>query len=281
MLAPVPELPEISELGRTTQRRSAGSLLPHRNRGIEICAIHAGRLRWQVEGQSWDVETGQAFVTLPWQWHGGEGGVMHRSVLDFVVIDLPRCGAKGSWSYGDCPLDVAARRFVTRSLRENLVPVIADGAAIAAVFERLWSELRTRRPGWQSMVRGHLAELLLSAARAVYAPAPEGASDPAVSTALHLIAQRLDEPWQLDDMAAAAGIARTRFAERVQAATGMSPHRWLLRTRLERAQAALRYGTAPITSIALDCGFASSQHFAGAFRREFGCTASAWRAGSL
>lgn len=41
------------------------------------------------------------------------------------------------------------------------------------------------------------------------------------------------------------------------------------RLRLERAAGALRYGKAPITSVALAAGFASSQAFAKAFRKQF------------
>lgn len=280
MPTPIPEVPAIRELGRTAVRRSASRLPSHRNPGIEICLIHSGRFRWQVEGRGWEVEGGQGFVTLPWQLHGGEHGVLHRGALEFIVIGLPRCAPQGAWRFGaDVPLDRDARRYVTERLRGNRVPVLADAGALAAPFARLWGELHRRDPGWRSLLRTTLAELLVGAARATGIDAAP-AADPVVGTALALIAERLDEPWQLADMAASAGMARTRFAERVRDATGLSPHRWLLRTRLERAQELLATRRASITAIALDCGFASSQHFAAAFKREFGCTPSSWRASS-
>ncbi len=77
------------------------------------------------------------------------------------------------------------------------------------------------------------------------------------------------------ELARRAGLAPSRFHERFLAEAGESPARWVARRRLELARARLRAGE-PVTRIALDLGFASSQHFATAFRRVYGVAPSAW-----
>ena len=51
---------------------------------------------------------------------------------------------------------------------------------------------------------------------------------------------------------------------------GVSPRQFLLRERVRRAKELLQGSDAAITSIALDLGFSSSQHFAKMFKRSRG-----------
>jgi len=268
----------IRESGCGRRFAAAGTLQPHRNRGIELCRIRSGLYRWQVEGGPVSVlAPGDGFVTLPWQVHGGEDGVMHRGVLDFVVIGLDRCGPGGSWSFGDwCHLDREARRFIESTLLGNHEPVLRAAPCLGTAFDRFWDELHQARPGWRGQCRALAGELLLAAARAT-AGTTRHEDDAGMRAALRGITGRLGEPWDLAEMAGVCGLGRTRFAERLHALTGLSPRRWLLRTRLEAAAAALRQGRRQVTTIALDLGFASSQHLATAFRREFGTTPRQWR----
>lgn len=274
---PLPELAMVREQGCGCRVTAASAFGPHRNRGIELCRIRAGLYRWQVEGRAFSLGPGDGFVTLPWQEHGGEGGVMHRGTLDFIVIRLDRCTPRGAWRFGAwCGLDAAARALVERTLLGLASPVIPAATALGGVFDRYWEEIRHRRPGWIGQSHALLGELLLCAARSLGGGGQAAEDDEPVRLALRTVSGRIGEPWTLADLADLAGLGRTRFSERVQALTGLSPRRWLLRTRLEAATTALRQ-EGSITAIALDLGFASSQHFATAFRREFAASPQAWR----
>jgi AraC-like DNA-binding protein len=204
---------------------------------------------------------------------------MHRGTLDFIVIHLDRCTPTGHWAFGSwCSLDPSGRRLVERTLLNNRSPAIPAATALDGIFERYWDELAQGRAGWIGQCHALLGELLLGAARSLAAsPAAVPEDDAPVQAALRTIAGRIDEAWTLADMADLAGLGRTRLGERVQALTGLSPRRWLLRARLNAAATALRAQRRPITGLALDLGFASSQDFATAFRREFGVSPRAWR----
>ena len=63
--------------------------------------------------------------------------------------------------------------------------------------------------------------------------------------------------------------------------TGQTPHEFLVTCRIRKAMDILaKDPSVRITSLALDLGFSSSQHFAARFRRETGRTPSAWRENS-
>lgn len=81
-----------------------------------------------------------------------------------------------------------------------------------------------------------------------------------------------DPELSLTEVAALACLSCYHFHRVFTAVTGESPGEMQRRLRLERAAVALRYGKTPVTSVALAAGFASSQAFAKAFRKQFAMT---------
>jgi AraC-like DNA-binding protein len=82
----------------------------------------------------------------------------------------------------------------------------------------------------------------------------------------------------LVDMAAVAGLSRMHFASQFRMATGLRPHQFLLRRRVEQAEDLLRNTTMAIVEIALTVGFQTQAHLTTVFKRLVGCTPGRWRA---
>jgi AraC family transcriptional regulator len=82
----------------------------------------------------------------------------------------------------------------------------------------------------------------------------------------------------LSDLAAVAGLSRMHFACQFRTATGLRPHEFLLRQRIQRAEELLRNTTMPISEIALAVGFRTQAHLTTVFKRFAECTPGRWRA---
>jgi AraC-like DNA-binding protein len=67
------------------------------------------------------------------------------------------------------------------------------------------------------------------------------------------------------------------FAAQFKAATGIRPHEYLLRRRIERAKELLAGSHTPLVEIALEVGFKTQAHFTTVFARIVGETPNAWR----
>ena len=81
-------------------------------------------------------------------------------------------------------------------------------------------------------------------------------------------------------MASQCGLGRSRFAHYCEEITNLSPAKYLMRCRLERAAKLLRSEPLrAITEVAFDCGFESSQYFASVFHERFDCVPSEYRSG--
>jgi transcriptional regulator GlxA family with amidase domain len=101
---------------------------------------------------------------------------------------------------------------------------------------------------------------------------PALAAHPAALRARECMESQPGRPWRLNELAALAGVSASHLGEVFRREYGEPPARYLRRRRLERARELLRAGDRPVTRIALDLGFASSQHFAGAYKQHFGLT---------
>lgn len=91
------------------------------------------------------------------------------------------------------------------------------------------------------------------------------------------IEENLGESVTLAGMAEAAGLSRMHFAAQFRIATGVRPHDYLLRRRIERAQALLLDTRDPLVEVALAVGFQTQAHFTTVFRRLVGDTPYQWR----
>jgi AraC-like DNA-binding protein len=87
----------------------------------------------------------------------------------------------------------------------------------------------------------------------------------------------LSEPVSLGDIAASAGLTSMHFAAQFRRATGMRPHEYLLRRRIERAQEIMLVNQHGLIDVALRCGFRSQAHFTTVFKRFVGETPHSWR----
>jgi len=101
------------------------------------------------------------------------------------------------------------------------------------------------------------------------------------STAVRVLAEYIEahlaEPISLQDLAELAGLSTYEFARRFRESTGMPPHQYVTRRRIERARTLLVNNDLSILEVALACGFSSQSHFAATFRTLVGVTPRRYR----
>jgi len=92
------------------------------------------------------------------------------------------------------------------------------------------------------------------------------------------IASNLDQELSLSDLAALSGASPHHFGELFRQSTGLSPHRYVLVRRIERAKELLRNPMLNVLDVAVQTGFSDQSHFTKVFRRIAGMTPSRYRA---
>ena len=106
----------------------------------------------------------------------------------------------------------------------------------------------------------------------------DGAKDPrrAVEAAIR-IDERCGEAMSLEDMAREAGVSPFHFLRLFTRALGVTPHQYLVRSRLRRAARLLAEGGRAVTAVAYDCGFGDLSNFVNSFRRAAGLSPGRFR----
>ena len=84
----------------------------------------------------------------------------------------------------------------------------------------------------------------------------------------------LAESIHVSDLASLAGMSIGRFALSFRAATGLTPHRYILQERLEAVGRLLSEHQYSLADVALRCGFSSQQHMATVMKKFAGVTPS-------
>ena len=110
------------------------------------------------------------------------------------------------------------------------------------------------------------------------APAPSRRDQRRVSDALRRIEAAAHEELALADLARETATSPYHFLRTFRQVVGMTPHQFVLRTRLSRAAVRLRTSDEPISAIAFDAGFGDLSTFNRRFRRLMGCSPGAYRA---
>jgi AraC family transcriptional regulator len=95
--------------------------------------------------------------------------------------------------------------------------------------------------------------------------------------AIEYIHDHLGEDLSLASVAAQSGLSMFHFARMFKQATGLTPHQYILRSRLTQAKQLLTTSSDPVADVAYRVGFYDQSHFTAHFKRAFGLTPRIFR----
>ncbi len=108
------------------------------------------------------------------------------------------------------------------------------------------------------------------------APRSRREDNPRVRLAAEFIRAHRTEALKLEDICAAAGLSASYLTRSFRRRYGMTPHAYLLNSRIQYAQARLRRGAA-IAEVALAAGFADQAHLQRTFKQLLAATPGQYR----
>jgi AraC-like DNA-binding protein len=151
-----------------------------------------------------------------------------------------------------------------------LSPVtVRASAALAGSAEVSWEELS---------VRIATQAIELDGGRAPSTAPISAAAIARVTRVVRMIEQRPENGWTLAGLARAGKLSPFHFLRTFEDLTGVTPHQYVMRTRLRRAATRLVLERTKILDAALGSGFGDLSNFNRAFRGEFGVSPRAYRA---
>jgi AraC-like DNA-binding protein len=130
---------------------------------------------------------------------------------------------------------------------------------------------------WDEIAAALAGAVLQISSTAARRSAPTRGAEAQVTSAVRYIEACPGDDLTLTNLARHAGLSPFHFLRAFQQVTGITPHQYILRTRLREAAHRLTSEAARVLDIALDCGFGDVSNFNRAFRAEFGCSPRTYR----
>jgi AraC family transcriptional regulator len=209
------------------------------------------------KGSLWIMPAG---ATTDWD-ASGSGRIFHfyiptptldRRVVETLDVDPKAVSLRDEGFQSDAILEGIIRRMLLPLSWYEPSDRIAASSACELITAYLAARCAGRAPQ-ALLVRGGLAPVVLR-------------------RVLDYVEAQLEQGLSLRDLAAVAGLSPYHFARVFKRSTGSSPHRYVLRRRIERAKRHLAAGELPLAAVALTCGFGSQSHFTAHFRTATGLT---------
>ena len=91
-----------------------------------------------------------------------------------------------------------------------------------------------------------------------------------IADSIRYIRESRGEMPDIAQMAARVNLSESRFKQKFKQATGIPPAEFMVREKIDAARRLLESGQRTVTSIAMELGFSSSQHFSVLFKKYVG-----------
>lgn len=107
-------------------------------------------------------------------------------------------------------------------------------------------------------------------------PRPGQLASHRVRQAMDYIEAHCTRPVRLQELADLVGLSPAYFSSAFKAATGVPPHEWQSRARVERVKRLLVASKATLAEVAVATGFSDQAHMTRVFKRFAGTTPASW-----
>jgi AraC-like DNA-binding protein len=247
-------------------------VLPHAHPGFEFIYLSRGSATRQVGSRRIQQRMGDLYITYPRERHAVACKPSEEGRQIQIGLRLDKLGRQGS--------------LLSDYLHRNKLRLLHDCQSVEPIMQAIIWQVVTNLPHRDEAIHAYLQTLCVLIQQAAINSLGRDRSETKMSLpysypvqkALFFMNKHLDRRIPLREFAAAAAAPNVcRFCTQFHQEVKMTPSAYHLQLRLDAARHALLQPSMDITSIALNYGFSSSQHFCMAFRRAFGMSPRGWK----
>ncbi len=250
----------------------------HAHKGFELTYLTEGKVSWKLKnGKDLCLTGGQAAIVQPNVFHRGELNIIKPCKLFWLVFEPL---AKDALKY--TPLSQKALHEINRLLNDSGNAIRDVNEALAFYFEQFLQILIAFKEGrndelFAASGRAVVCQIFLETAQVFSSRQIDRKASTIDMEARNYIEKNICSDISAAELAEYFGLSPARFNDRFKADTGQTPADFIRRIKCSKAQEMLAETKRPITEIAFDLGFSSSQYFASVFKKYTGMTPGQFR----
>ncbi len=240
-----------------------------------LMSIESGQFEWNFNNKTYQVTPEDLILACP-------GVVMEKNFKpvekgSFYKISLnPEyyfSDARGENHAAENFSDRGEISYILSKFKTSNLLFLQNNDEVRSAFKKLENEFKTRDIGHRVRIKALINELIVSTYRRHRqdeANSEAEQSDHSFENLTNELKANLSHHWTVREMADYTKMGVTQLSQRMKSRLGYSPFDYLIYLRINRAVQLLKETNEPITGIALDTGFYSSQHFSNAFKKVMG-----------
>lgn len=218
---------------------------------------------------------GNCFITT-------QGTTLQASADQIVFLDCyaphtygTDSGFKALWLHFDGSM---ARAFYETTISgKNIVLYPSDPELIRKNLYTIYEIFRSRQTIAEEQLSGAITEILTALLSADTTPQVTKKSQNGIADAITHINKYFYKSISLQELADIAALSPYYFSRVFSKETGMTPHKYLIMTRINNAKFLLKTSQMSIKEIAFRSGFTDESAFCTAFKKEEGVTPNTYR----
>ncbi len=258
------------DLGKVNYSRAQSPLGSHIHEGsMEFVYVVKGQQFYSVDGTDYTVNSGEMFFTHADEPHSTSGHPEDKSFFYYLIINTEKIPT-GFIGYDEAEGEAICNSLAgmkqrvfkarpdTKKILDGLISCYNSDCAIKATIVR-------------NLVSSFLINAIESAQKSV------SIKGIALHDVLDYIEKNISDDIPLRVLAILAGLSVPRFKASFRKHTGIPPHEYVLRRKVESAKVLLANTGLSITDISYKLSFSSSQYFATVFKRYTSVSPSEYR----
>jgi AraC-like DNA-binding protein len=264
---------DIAVLGKYHYKQTRAALDAHAHRHmLEICFCSKGEQVYKVNNNLYKVKGGELFVTFPGELHGTGEFPEEKGEMYWIIINMAGMGKTRRFLHFNGALAAEWQRQLLQLPRH-----FKGNSRLKAILDQAFQHHAQNSGLLDHIWVQHLLAGFLLAVISCSQSAGTRKIEARMEKIDAYIRTHMDEPVMLPVLAAQAGLSLSRFKSWFKEATGTTPLDYVLKHRIQHAQAALRKGKLSITAIAYETGFQNAQYFSTVFKKFTGLTPGAYK----
>ncbi len=253
----------------------------HDHEFSEIAIVTGGTAVHRIDMESFPLKKGDVLIIHPGCTHtyDNAGKLKLINIIYDARMPLP--------ALGTCGLSFISRMFPAQypDKKENLAPLAKlkeeDIEPIYGLSRRLDFEVRHLRPGKQIQILAIFMEIIIYLARCENRYAETKSFNFELNKVINYMDKHYPEKITIADLKKVANMSERNLFRQFRNVFSVSPNEYLTHIRIQRSAELLRDTNKQIGTIALECGFCDSNHFAKVFNKMIGTTPKKFRQQNL
>lgn len=253
----------LIRLGKVCNNEFRPALPEHTHRdSFELVFFQEGEQNYMASGQNYLVHSHELFLTYPNEPHGSLAFKEEKSKFFYLIFYFP------SHLEHFMGLSRESSDQIRKALYGTSKRVYSVNTKILGLLDGILQLYFSEQPLRKELIYAKALELF-SELIPVLTPREESPAErsPIMDHIIAFIEQNPMRPIQIEDLAEHVNLSVPRVKQLFKEQSGLTPHDYMLRYRIGLGKDMLRYTELPITEIAFQLGFNSSQHFSTAFHK--------------